>query len=933
MHLQDHPIMSERQPIIQFRDVRFAYPGGGDEALRGITLDVAAGEYVCVLGGNGSGKSTLAQLINALLVPTSGSVRVLGIDAATEPERTYELRQQVAMVFQHPDDQMVTSIVADDVAFGPENLGIPQPHIAERVREALAAVDMLDYAQADPAELSGGQCQRVAIAGALAMRPRVLVLDEPAAMLDAGGRLAIQDIIRNLRDQGIAIVHITHFMDDALDADRVIVMERGHIELEGAPAEVFAQHETLRRLGLELPFTMQLAERLAPAIPHLPAAANVEELACAISCAARGTVGSSFTHSAPHVNPDSPERPAAPVGTTSPVGTASPVGTTSPVGTASPGDPTRAQAAAIEFDHVSFSYADERHPHQRSGLLDRLGIRLRARMPRAADTLRDLSFTVPAGSLTALIGRTGSGKSTSAELACALKLPNTGAVRVRGIDTSDLARRTEVRASIGFVAQLPERQLFAETVFDDVAFGPRNLGLTEDEVTARVRGSLEAVDLSPTDELLERSPFAFSGGQQRCVALAGVLALQTPIIVLDEPMAGLDPRAREHMRRLLARLKRQGTTLLVISHDMNDVAALADHVVTLDSGSLVAEGTPAEVFTGNRDLLPGVPDAILLADELAGHGVSLHRAPLTLEDLEDEMLAGCYTVEPTAAPGAKASPHTPATEHRATPMPPLPAHRAEPAREPSPIHALDPRLKLAVTVIYMVSCLMVATAPQLILAGCFAIIAIALSRTSPSKLLRQLRPVVLFLVVTSLFNLFFVHTGGVLLVAGPVTIHAGGLSAAVLYTLRFLFLLLMGSLLMITTPPVALTDAAERLLAPLERIGVPISQGMLVLSIALHFVPTLSRDARAVANAQIARGAQLEGGGFRDRIRAFIPLAVPLFSAAVRHADNLARAMDARCYTGGSGRTHYHELRFRAQRDGIAALALLGYLALLIALR
>ena len=136
MHLQDHPIMSERQPIIQFRDVRFAYPGGGDEALRGITLDVAAGEYVCVLGGNGSGKSTLAQLINALLVPTSGSVRVLGIDAATEPERTYELRQQVAMVFQHPDDQMVTSIVADDVAFGPENLGIPQPHIAERVREA-----------------------------------------------------------------------------------------------------------------------------------------------------------------------------------------------------------------------------------------------------------------------------------------------------------------------------------------------------------------------------------------------------------------------------------------------------------------------------------------------------------------------------------------------------------------------------------------------------------------------------------------------------------------------------------------------------------------------------------------------------------------------------------------------------------------------------
>ena len=185
--------------------------------------------------------------------------------------------------------------------------------------------------------------------------------------------------------------------------------------------------------------------------------------------------------------------------------------------------------------------------------------------------------------------------------------------------------------------------------------------------------------------------------------------------------------------------------------------------------------------------------------------------------------------------------------------------------------------------------------------------------------------------MTSLFNLFFVRTGNELLAVGALRITTGGVEAAILYTLRFLFLLLMGSLLMLTTQPMALTDAAERLLAPLARLGVPVSEGMLVLSIALRFVPTLGEDARAIANAQIARGAKLEGGRFRDRIAAFIPLAVPLFSAAVRHADRLAGAMEARCYTGGTGRTHYRELRFH-RRDAIAAVAFVLYLVALIAL-
>lgn len=246
----------------------------------------------------------------------------------------------------------------------------------------------------------------------------------------------------------------------------------------------------------------------------------------------------------------------------------------------------------------------------------------------------------------------------------------------------------------------------------------------------------------------------------------------------------------------------------------------------------------------------------------------------------------------------------------------------------SVIHRLDPRAKLVITVGYMISCLVVSDAATLILAGAFVVAAVLAAHVPLARLLNQLKPVVFFLVVTSLLNLFFVHTGSIVVELGPLRLYSGGIWAAVLYTLRFLFLLLMGSLLMLTTPPVALTDGAGKLLAPLERLGAPVSETMLVLSIALRFLPTLSQDARQIANAQIARGAQLGGGSFRDRIAAFIPLAVPLFSAAVRHAENLGCAMEARCYAGSAGRTHYHELHLHAH-DAVAAGIFVIYLVVL----
>lgn len=597
-------------PAIDFEDVRFAYPGAAEEAVRGVTLRIPRGEHVYILGGNGSGKSTLARLMNALLVPTGGQARTFGMNIDGDPERALEIRRHAAMVFQYPDDQMVTSIVADDVAFGPENLGVPSDEIARRVDSALEAVGMTEFAQADPADLSGGQRQRVAIAGALAMEPEVLILDEPAAMLDAHGRQAIQRVLRGLSERGITIVHITHFMDDALDADRVIVLDRGTVALDGSPAEVFAQRNVIHALGLELPFELRLEDAVAGTAPDADEAAFAPGVN---STSHSGRTRQVFSQSDPitvHILPEFPEHREQ--------------------------QPTK-ERAAITFEHISLSYADAQHPHRRTGLLARLGVRPRRRMPRAADTLRDVSFTVPTGSLTALIGRTGSGKSTTAELACALKLPNTGTVRISGIDSADEARRDDLRARVGYVAQLPERQLFAETVFDDIAFGPRNLGLSAEEVERRVSGALDAVGLSHAPNLLERSPFALSGGQRRAVAIAGVLAMQPAVLVLDEPMAGLDPQARHRMRLLMLALKEAGTTLFVITHDMDDVAELADHVVALNHGVVVAEGTPRTVFDIDEALLPGVPSALAAARRLRAQGVPIEGDPLTIDELAQEV--------------------------------------------------------------------------------------------------------------------------------------------------------------------------------------------------------------------------------------------------------------------------------------------------------
>lgn len=248
--------------MISVKDVKYTYDAAETQAIKGVSFDIADGEFVAIVGRNGSGKSTIAKLLNALLIPEEGSITVDGLNTVDE-DKTLDIRKKVGVVFQNPDNQIVTTVVEEDVGFGPENLGIPTEQIVERVHDALDAVDMLAYAKSAPHMLSGGQKQRIAIAGMLAIKPKVLVLDEATAMLDPLGRKKIIDIIMKLHhEQGITVIMITQYMEEVVSADRVIVMNGGLIECVGTPKEIFAQGDRLRSIGLDVPVVVGIRDEL-----------------------------------------------------------------------------------------------------------------------------------------------------------------------------------------------------------------------------------------------------------------------------------------------------------------------------------------------------------------------------------------------------------------------------------------------------------------------------------------------------------------------------------------------------------------------------------------------------------------------------------------------------------------------------------------------
>lgn len=578
----------------------YALPSGEPvRALRGISLAIDSGEYVAVIGRNGSGKSTLARHLNALLLPTAGSVHVDGIDTR-DRARVRDVRRRVAMVFQDPDNQIVATVVEEDVAFGPENLGIPRPEIRQRVDDALRIVGLAEYGSRAPHRLSVGQRQRLAIAGAIAMTPSDLVLDEATAMLDPGGRRNVLDIVRQLNATGMTIISITHFMSEAVEADRVIVLDAGEVVMDGPTVEVFSRSDRLRALGLDLPPVAQMARQLhAVRSSFPPTALSAEDLVAAVAAQFDG-------------RPPVPDRRDVSAGAT----------------TASRSSPARREPGAGDERSASVIVRGLVHTYAPG-------------TPQETQALRGVDLAVGRDEIVGLIGPTGSGKSTLLQHLNGLLRPRVGSVQVNGAEIGAPAvNLRQLRSQVGLLFQQPEDQLFEHYVGDDIAFGPQMQGLSLEEQRERVRWAMAAVGLD-FGAFKDRLTFTLSGGERRKVALAGVLALRPSLLVLDEPTAGLDPAAHRELLDLILSFHDEADVPVVLAtHNMDDIAELADRVYVLAGGRIVAHGAPRDVFA-QHDLLAryglAAPAPVEVLHQLRARGFRVRADALTVDEAVAEL--------------------------------------------------------------------------------------------------------------------------------------------------------------------------------------------------------------------------------------------------------------------------------------------------------
>ena len=566
-------------------------------ALDGVDLEVEAGQFIAVLGHNGSGKSTFARHLNVLLSPTEGSLWVDGMDVQDE-DRLWDIRQTAGMIFQNPDNQIVAGLVEEDVAFGPENIGVPTDEIWKRVEESLQAVGMTEYRYHSPNKLSGGQKQRVAVAGVVAMHPKCIVMDEPTAMLDPSGRQEVLKTAHRLnREEGVTVILITHYMEEVADVDYVFVMDQGRVVMRGTPRGIFSQVKELRKYGLDVPQITCLAHELREEGYSVPEGIlNRQELEDVLEKILRKPEEQLLAEHQNMMPEDLPEK----------------------------NGPLSESGRKIRLEDVSYIYSP--------------------RTAYAMQALEHVSLDIYEGEFVGIIGHTGSGKSTLIQLLNGLIRATSGRIlyEEKDIYGPGFSMRS-LRGQVGLVFQYPEYQLFETTVLKDVAFGPKNQGLSEEDALQKAREALEKVRLP--ESCWEMSPFELSGGQKRRAAIAGVVAMEPSVLILDEPTAGLDPKGRDELFGLIRELhERLGITVLLVSHSMEDVADYVSRIVVMNHGQIMLEGSPAEVFSHVRELEAAslaAPQVTYLMTELKEKGYPVSGCVTTISRAKEEIEKLC----------------------------------------------------------------------------------------------------------------------------------------------------------------------------------------------------------------------------------------------------------------------------------------------------
>lgn len=593
--------------MIRAEQVRFQYKKrdvdgnviATEEILKGVDITIKKGEFIALLGRNGSGKTTFSKQLNAILRPSEGTVTVDEM-GTRDVEKLYEIRQRVGMVFQNPDNQMVAANVEEEVAFGPENLGMESDIIVARVKQALEQVRMWKRRKTAPNHLSGGQKQRIAIAGILAMHPDYIVLDEPTAMLDPKGRKEVMEALQRLnQEQEMTVILITHDMEEAALASRVILLADGQVRFDGTPEKFFGADVLLAEMGMEAPLSYRVRKLIdSDVFEKKIGDARVEEATIdkREKVAEYDKTGREWEASSELVDKKKNKKAEA--------------------------ETDEKNQDLLSLQHVSYIYS-----------------------PGTAYekvALDDVNLSLGKGEIVGLAGHTGSGKSTMIQLLNGLLKPTSGTVTFEGKDIHAKGYSGNyLRSKVGMVFQYPEHQMICDTVWEDVAFGPGKQGLTGEACKTRVEEALRFVDLP--EKYYQASPLQLSGGQKRRVAIAGVLAMHPEYIILDEPAAGLDAEGKREIFDRIRRMSReQGIGVLLVSHSMEDLAEYADRIIVLDDGKKILDDRPAQIFAKRETLETcglDVPEAVKFADRLRAEGYAIPQTVIREEELLETLRA------------------------------------------------------------------------------------------------------------------------------------------------------------------------------------------------------------------------------------------------------------------------------------------------------
>lgn len=758
------------------KDVYFSYDSGKTWILNGINLKIKYGERVVIVGLNGSGKSTLSKILSGLIAPDSGLVQLCGnkvFDLDHADSNAYKIaRKSIGTLFQNPEDQIITTISEDDIAFGLENLCVKQSNMNEMILNALESVRMENHRYDDPSDMSGGQQQKIALASTIVTKPKLLIFDEPTSMLDYKSLQYVNSLFDDLQKRGFTIVHITHKFDECVYADRILLVNKGQIR-DISSNELKEYYKN----AIDTEYAKKCENQ-----PDNEKETDTEK------------------------NQDLLQ------------------------------NQTNDETFAIEVSNLNVSYSKH-----------------------AKHVINNYSLKVKHGEIVAITGENGSGKSTLAKTICGLLKYDSGTVLIQGIPLNAKENKTntkKLRQTIGYVMQCPEQQLFAQTVFEDVSYGPKNFGLEGEKLNNKVNETLKMLHI---EHLAQFSPFELSGGQQRLVAIAGVLAYNPKILVLDEPSAGLDFESAMRLRKILEDLHKKGITIVLITHDMNEAKALKARIITIKTEK--DDESKKSTIKENRHFTDNI-----------------------------------HSSSTSTSNSSSTSPF---------------------------LSSFDPRVTLISCFILIFSAFRVTNYSQLGILSIATLILTIFARIQFSKLISFLHILISIFIFSSILNIFIVKTGRILFYLFSIPITLDGVNFTILFSTRLSLAMLIGLTVLLTFTPTRLTQACASIISPLKVFKLPTQEIAFIMTLALRFLPTLSKEAKAISIAQTARGGSIKNGSLKKRLQAMTSLIIPGFAGVIRHAYNLGLALDSRCYIPQEARTHFHVLKIRFRDIALAIFSII----------